>query len=423
MPDADAGRSLEDIAASIAEFGAGRLVVGYSGGVDSSLLLHCARLSGAHLVAFHVNHGLAADAADTEEFCRQRCKEAGIAMEAARVRVRGRSQQAARSARFGAFRDFCSARDCLLLAHHADDQLETMLYRLMRGAGTQGLAGIPALRDLGGGVVLHRPLLGLSRRQILRLARAAGLQWREDASNDNMDYARNYLRRMVVPPLQRRWAHAAAAAADSADRLAGQSALLTRMGLDDLQRCEVQNERLGRSIERAAMMNLDPGRRLNMLRALAPQAPVRILAAAAAGSCINWRGGQVRHYDGRVWLLPPLAPPPAGLRLQWHSTEALQVAGLFELRAEGLDARLQVRLRICGERCKPLRRRHSQTLRRLFQEYRLEPWLRGRTPIICDGERVLAVAGLFACADGMEGLRLRYLGADGRVVEAGAIGE
>lgn len=188
--------------------GTDRLVVGLSGGVDSMVLLHLVRACAPDkpLLAVHVNHGLQPSAADFEEFCRLACASAAVELLVRRVQVRtGGSQETnARSARYDVFESLLEARDLLLLAHHADDQAETILFRLIRGSRLAGLEGIPLERPLGMGR-LFRPLLDVSRDRILAYAREQQIQWIEDPSNAAFHADRNFIRHQVLPLLESRW--------------------------------------------------------------------------------------------------------------------------------------------------------------------------------------------------------------------------
>jgi tRNA(Ile)-lysidine synthase len=188
-----------------------RLCIGFSGGVDSHSLLHSlVALAGEEplppIVALHINHGLHAKAAQWEEHCAGVAAQLGVDFVAKSVLVSpGASPEAqARDARYEAFSRFLLADDLLLLAHHLDDQVETVLFRLIRGAGPKGLAGMPEKRQLGN-ATLVRPLLGLPRSDIEQYAIDHELEWLTDSSNDDVSVDRNYLRHHVLPVIESRW--------------------------------------------------------------------------------------------------------------------------------------------------------------------------------------------------------------------------
>ncbi len=200
-------------------------VVAWSGGVDSTVLLHlllrARRLRGARLTvrALHVDHGLQAAAAGFSRFCRATARRWRVPLRVVRAEVRparGDSlEQAARVARRRAFAANLAPGELLLTAQHADDQLETVLLALLRGAGPAGLAGMPAVMALGAGRLL-RPLLDARRDEISAYARAQQLAWVNDPTNEHTRFDRNYLRAHVLPPLRTRWPMLARTVARSA---------------------------------------------------------------------------------------------------------------------------------------------------------------------------------------------------------------
>ncbi|MFO8140330.1 MAG: tRNA lysidine(34) synthetase TilS, partial [Marinobacter sp.] len=204
-----------------------RLWVAFSGGLDSALLLHVVAACHPDVTALHINHQLQPDHQQTEQFCRDVCARLGVPVVVERVEVAvagsgaGGLEEAARSARYRVFKNRMGDNDLLLMAHHGDDQAETVLFRLLRGTGVQGLAGMPRGRPLGRGR-LCRPWLAVSRERLEQVASAAGLNWVEDPSNASQAFDRNYLRHAVLPGLKARWpgllkrvAHSARACAES----------------------------------------------------------------------------------------------------------------------------------------------------------------------------------------------------------------
>lgn len=185
-----------------------RVFVGFSGGLDSTVLLHAlGRSDLADPIAVHVNHSLHGDAAQWEQHCAAFCAAAQISFRREPVQVvRGTRgiEAAAREARYRCFEETLGAADLLLLAHHQDDQVETLLLRLLRGSGPDGLAAMPVTRPLGRGRLL-RPLLDVPRSALLRYAQVQGLTWVEDPSNGDEHFDRNYLRRQVLPAIEARW--------------------------------------------------------------------------------------------------------------------------------------------------------------------------------------------------------------------------
>ncbi len=190
---------------------ASRIFVGFSGGADSHSLLHALvelsrREALPPIIALHINHGLHEDANDWSAHCAAVASDLGVEFHERVVSVdAGASPEArARDARYRVFESFLASGDVLLLGHHLDDQVETVLFRLIRGAGPSGLAGIPEKRPLGRGLLM-RPLLGIPRDQIENYAGSHQLAYLHDGSNDDTRYDRNFLRHEVLPLIESRW--------------------------------------------------------------------------------------------------------------------------------------------------------------------------------------------------------------------------
>ena len=259
--------------------------IALSGGLDSSVLLHLlARLSNREalppLSAIHIHHGLQPVADAWPEHCRQVCAALGIPLQVRHVQVASGAslERAAREARYAALAAELGAGDVLLTAQHRDDQAETLLFRLLRGAGVRGLAGMPSSRRLGRGWLV-RPLLDVSRRELEAYAQAEGLNWVEDPSNQDDRMARNYLRNRVMPLLAARWPQAQNNLARSAVHLREAQELL-----DDLARQDLAAARQDPapfpwlplpSLALAPLVSLSPARQRNAMRHwLAPLTPL-----------------------------------------------------------------------------------------------------------------------------------------------------
>jgi len=216
--------------------------VAYSGGLDSHVLLHALAAVReqlpAPLVAVHVNHNLQSAAADWDAHCRAVCADLNIEYRSLSVDARhanGESPEAAaRAARYRAITELLPAGQVLLTAHHQDDQAETLLLQLLRGAGPKGLAAMPESSALGQGRLL-RPLLAVSRAELQAYAEQQELRWIEDPSNAQLDYDRNYLRHNILPLLQQRWPATSAVLARGARHQADAAQLLYELAAIDLQ--------------------------------------------------------------------------------------------------------------------------------------------------------------------------------------------
>lgn len=403
----------------------GHVYVGYSGGLDSTVLLHalCGCIASIKLTAVHVNHQLQPAANSWQEHCRQQCRDWGVSFIARTVEVKigGGQEEAARDARYQAFIELLGSNDSLLLAHHLDDQVETVLYRLLRGSGPRGLAGIPATRSLGRGRLL-RPLLAFSKQQLEQYARQQGLCWVEDSSNLDPAHDRNFIRQKLIPLLRQRWPDCAIRIDRTAAMCRQAESLAVAVADEDLARIGTKPERRGSSIALPGFATLSRERQINLLRRwLAEQGITvpghRIVdtvlmdlvpARRDAAPLVSWRGGELRRYHGRLFAATnlPVGPCLSGVRLQWDGDSELVLPDGGRLLAEtstgeGLrlprPGQLEIRFRSGGERCRPVGRSGSNTLKKIFQEYAVEPWLRDRIPLIYSGDKLAAVGDLFVC--------------------------
>jgi tRNA(Ile)-lysidine synthase len=243
-------------------------VIAWSGGLDSTVLLHCLVThadSTLRVRAVHVDHGLQAAAARFRRFCQRMARSWHVPLRVVRVNVpaeRGASlEEAARKARRAALEEALAPGEVLLTAQHADDQLETLLLALMRGAGPKGLAGMPARLPLAGACLL-RPLLESDRAAITAYAHANALEWEEDPTNATIRFDRNYLRTQVLPVLQARWPAVAHTVSRSARHCASAAALLEAAAASDLAAAAD-----GAGLALTVLRRFTPPRRAAVLRA------------------------------------------------------------------------------------------------------------------------------------------------------------
>lgn len=414
-----------------------RYRVALSGGLDSTVLLKaCAEVRGelGALDAIHVNHNLQPKAAAWGEHCRRLCEGLGVPLELRSVKVDAASGQgleaAARDARYGVFRDLMEPGDMLLLAQHADDQLETFLLQALRGAGVRGLSAMPECVAWEEGY-LARPLLKEHRSELEAWARAQSLSWIEDPSNADTTLDRNYLRHEVLPRLKARWPAAADTVSRAAAHCAEAEATLSALAAEDWQRLGS-----GISLPVSALDELSEARARHLLRhwlglrglPLPPSIKLtEILLQARAGEdrnpCVDWQGAEVRRYGGQLHALSPLPPVPQEFRLRpGHFTElgrGLGALGLVPVAGEGIRAALcgpeglRIAFREGGESCRPAGRAHGRPLKKWLQEMQVLPWLRERLPLVYADQELLAVAGLFSCepyvaGPGEAGLRIEW---------------
>jgi len=421
--------------------------VAFSGGLDSTVLLYALRTLREQLTvpvgAIHIHHGLQTDADHWADHCRAVCNRLDIPLTVLHVDARALSgdspEAAARDARYTAIAGWLEPDHCLLTAQHRDDQAETLLLQLMRGAGVQGLAAMPVISALGQGSHL-RPLLEVEREELLGYARASKLDWIEDPTNADIAYDRNFLRREILPALSARWPSVSASLSRSAAHAAEAAGLLDALAADD--RLTVAGEHDG-TLSVAAVTALTPARQRNILRywirQQAGQAPSTavlervqndmLTSREDAGPCVTWGDCQLRRYRDELFLLPADLPSQALPECAWQLQQPLTLPGSGILSAtrtlgEGLRCAavgsegVQVRWRVGGESCRPVGRGHRHALKKLFQEAGVPPWQRGRIPLLYVGDELAAVAGMWICepfqAGAQEpGYRIHWAGQQG----------
>ncbi len=413
--------------------------VALSGGLDSVVLLHSLKQLNLPLKALHINHQLSSNADHWQSFCEDLCRQWGVEFHCEKVAVnnRGRGvEDAARDARYRVFEKYLNSGEVMLTAHHRDDQAETLLLRLMRGAGPKGLGAMAPERRLGRGILV-RPLMDYSRAELEVYAREWRLSWIEDESNADTDFDRNFLRHRIMPELEKRWPGFSRRWLQSTELCRETQALAEELAELDLEAAEERIERMGRSLALEALQCLNPPRRAQLLRLWfsrqGVEMPDRVHLREVEQQLIdprgdseaevNWGNVSLRHYRGRLYCLPVrpwIEPAP----LIWASAQPLALPGGGCLSAEVVTVAegqvalrplvpLEIRWRQGGERCKPVGRPHSQTLKKMLQEYGLEPWLRGMTPLIYSGESLVAVGDLWVCEGfqaltGEQGIRLHW---------------
>lgn len=393
------------------------LHVAFSGGLDSTVLLHLLvdlrqRQSLPALHAIHVHHGLQAAADAWPQHCREVCAALGVPLRVRHVQVpAGASvEQAARQARYAVFTEMLGVGEWLLSAQHRDDQAETLLLRLLRGAGVRGLAAMAPRRRLGQGYLL-RPLLDVPRAALEAYARRHGLRWIEDPSNQDEQFARNFLRAQVLPLLRSRWPQAASSLARSAAHLSEAQQLLDELAAQDLHSARVPSEFAWLDLPNltlAPLAGLSPARQRNALRHwLAPLSRLpdtdhwagwEDLRDAGAAAHPRWRltDGELHRAAGHLWWLAgDWLQAPVGVTAWDDPGQSLVLPGNGQLRFDGAapSGALQVRYRQGGE-VMQVPGRGQRDLKRLLNERGVPGFVRNRLPLLFQGDQLLAVASL-----------------------------
>lgn len=435
-------RALADVLSRLGLSSATPLKVAFSGGLDSSVLLHALRQLreplGLSLHALHVDHGLYPDSAEWALRARQICQNLNISCTVERVQVaRAHAhgpEAAARLARYAFLSRQLGYGEVLLTAHHADDQAETVLLQLLRGAGIHGLAAMPAIASFDGGR-LARPLLDFTRDQLLAYAQDQKLQWIDDPSNADDQFSRNYVRHRIFPLLEARWPSAAHRMAHSAGLAAEAVELLDEMAAADENRCRGSRpERLSAS----AMRTLSPARRRNLVRYWLRRQRFKAPTAAQLEQImaqvmrdprerharVRWPEAEVCRYRDDLLARKSFVLVDPDLQAAWNLPGTLDIPGIGSLGAEkklgeGLSqerlagARLIVRLRQGGEICRLPGRKHHHKLKKLLQEAGIPPWERQQLPLIYINGQLAAIGDRWVCEPyaaraGEPGWKLRF---------------
>jgi tRNA(Ile)-lysidine synthase len=399
-----------------------RVAIAFSGGIDSTVLAHALarrRRQFASLRLLHVDHGLQAASQEWSRHCARVARTLRlpfVPLEATIRRKRGESPEAAaRDARYALLAMVLEPGEVLVTAQHRDDQVETLLLQLFRGAGVAGLAAMPEIARFGAGRIC-RPLLATPREDIERYARDHRLRWVDDPTNMETQFARNYLRAKLLPVVRQQWPGVDAAIARSANHMAEAATLLGELGNVDYERVAD-----GDGVNVAALRALPPARRRNALRAYIARFQVDapstarmreiahglLTARADAQPVVEWAGAVMRRRGGRLVLevkSQHSAEPRghlAGKSWDWGVDRVCilsQVGDGLELVDDAagpidlarLPPLLEIRARSGGEELRPGPRARTQALKKLIQAAKLSVEERARLPLLFSGERLIA---------------------------------
>ncbi|VVC75785.1 tRNA(Ile)-lysidine synthase [Aquicella siphonis] len=394
--------------------------VALSGGMDSLVLLSLWNTLRNELEldlrVIHVNHGLSPHAGSWAHHCREAARQYGLNLVERSLHLilqPGESpEDAARRHRYAVFAELIREGDILLTAHHQDDQAETVLLQLLRGAGPKGLSAMPVIKPFAKG--FHgRPLLQVPRISMRQYAEKLGLKWINDESNEDRKFARNFLRHEIMPRLISRWPSAAASLARSAAHCAEQHKLLDDFLLDSVS--HVQGTRPG-TLSVTQLLQFSPEKQRLILRSWinlhhCPLPDTKKLysiqhsvlnAAWDRSPCVRWGRVSLRRHRDDLFLLTATSEFDASRIFTWDLSDTLFMHGIGKLHAkpvcgQGLSAAIRqvtVRCRQGGEKIE-LPARGRRALKNLFQEWQVVPWERNSIPLIYVGNDLVAVAGYF----------------------------
>ena len=398
-----------------------RVCVGLSGGRDSVVLLHLVCHARQQLEldvsAIHVNHQISPNATHWADFCSALCAELSVPLRVERVNVArdtGKGLEAgARDARYGAYENVNA--EVILLAHHRNDQVETVLLQALRGAGLAGIRGMPVAKSFGEGKQIIRPLLDVTPEILTDYATANNLKWIQDESNDDIRYTRNFLRHQIIPRLAERIPQSIG----SLVRLS-QHAAEAQILLNDLAAIDRAAVFVGERLKVSKLIALPVSRAKNLLRFVFAAASIPLPNAAQLAEMIHqltvrqaddqteitWAGWQLRCFQDEIYLTPSASDKMVNGSIEWRYETALTLpdsrgvlrvektmgAGIGENCLTG--RKLTVRSRFGGEtlRLSPLRPRRS--LKNLLQEAKIPPWRRAAMPLLFCDDVLIWVPGI-----------------------------
>lgn len=403
-----------------------QLLVAFSGGLDSTVLLHQlvtlrdTLQPGLNIRAMHIHHGLSPRADSWVEHCRALCAAWLVPFDVAHVQLPPGGQGIegeARSARYQALSDSLRSGEVLLTAQHLDDQCETFLLALKRGSGPAGLASMPSILPFSNTLLL-RPLLSTLRLQLEEWAYAHQLSWIEDESNQDDKYDRNFLRLRVVPLLQQRWPHFSRSVARSAELCGEQEQLLDELLAEQLDNLMSP---LG-ALRIEPMLTMSETRRFALLRrwlahhraAMPSRASLQrlwqevALSREDANPRLRLGEHEIRRFQGELYWVP-LFNVDRNKSYLWpapYQPLNLPGLGMVSLSAKGMAVRAPAEGEIVSLRFKApgllhiVGRDKGRTLKKIWQELRIPPWERDATPLLFYGEQLIAAPGAFVTREG-----------------------
>jgi len=402
--------------------------VAYSGGIDSHVLLHLLATSEQAklrpIQAIHIDHGLNPESVKWAQHCALVSAELAVELTIAKVNVADIDklglEAAARAARYNAFEQHLSENDLLLTAQHQQDQAETLLLQLFRGAGPKGLASMASQFQLGEATVL-RPLISVKQSDILAYAEQHKLEWIEDPSNIETRWNRNYIRHNVLPEIEKRWPSAAKTISRSAENCAEANELLTELAQHDLK--VVLEDDLSDYLSIPKLLALSPARARNLIRHFIELKELSLPSSAVLQGIIDevclakqdsvpmlsYADVEIRRFQEKLYFMSPLAEHDVhqiikctntdDLKINDHLTLSWQQTEGQGLKEELITAGLTIRFRQGGEQIQLDNQVHHKTLKHLFQEWQVPPWQRDRIPLIFSDDNLVAVVGFAIAKD------------------------
>ncbi len=401
--------------------------VAYSGGVDSHVLLHLVALSQdlkLKVTAVYIDHGLQVEANEWAEHCERIALALGVDFKCIKVdinKIAGQSlEELARDARYQALKSLLGENDIVLLAQHRDDQMETVLLQLFRGSGVQGLSGMPLSKTFGKGLMC-RPLLDVSKQQIIEYAEATKLGWVEDPSNKSDDFDRNFLRNQIVPQLKKKWPALDKTISRSARHCANNHHLTEVLAKELLSHIAEDDQSV---LDIKQLLVLDVDRQYLVIRQWFKANQLRMPSEKIVQNIVNevvhadeskkpeirGQGYRIKRYRTKLFCLKPSivdrvdgeqvwAKGSMELKLESHSRLLISDSDKGILKQVWESATIVVKYRQGTEKIRLPGRKGSHSLKKLYQEKAIPPWQRSYIPLIYLDDNLAAVADLWISAD------------------------
>ncbi|MCW9005827.1 MAG: tRNA lysidine(34) synthetase TilS [Gammaproteobacteria bacterium] len=388
----------------------------YSGGVDSQVLLHLLSATDLDVRAVYIDHGLQIESPQWAEHCARSCQQLNIPFQSISVNAKAKTgespEASARHARYQALATLVEENHCLLTAQHQDDQAETFLLQLFRGAGAAGLAAMPFCDDFSNGLHM-RPLLAFTQDDILAYANQHELNWVEDPSNKDDRYDRNYLRNQIMPLLKQRWPAIDQTISGVAKQQAENKQLLEYYAAAELKHINADAD----SLPVDALLDFDEPHLRNVLRYWIKQQGIPVPSRKIlqqimqqmftekedARSKVSWSGFEMYRHKGELIIVPGVEHD-ATQSFNWKAKDDLVIESLSKklvmekvtgkgLKEDVIGKDLRVCFRQGGEHIKPAGRKDNHRLKKLFQEAAVPAWQRSRIPLVYLGDDLIAVVG------------------------------
>ncbi|MBM23828.1 MAG: tRNA lysidine(34) synthetase TilS [Gammaproteobacteria bacterium] len=399
-----------------------KVCVSLSGGVDSIVLLYALNQSlgkSSYMRAIHINHNLVKNSGSWADFCKRTCDQLQIPIDIHSVKVNNKEgfgiEAAARKARYYKLQGSIQEGEWLMTAHHQDDQLETVLLRMARGTGVEGLQGIQKQFNFGRGNIL-RPFLGVSKSEILGYAKEKKLDWVVDTSNQETYFDRNFLRMKVIPTLKERWPAFSSSVSRLSDISTQTSTLLKELAEQDLgSNYPIKNLNIG------IFKNKSIGRIINIIRFLilknemsVPSMKVlnsgvtKLLNPKSVNPSMVWDNYCIKRYLDKLYFLElsELQPNKCNKLMNWSIDQPLildedgSTLAATMTKGQGLSVKkcnknLDVQFRKGGESMRPVGHKITKKLKKLFQEDHILPWTRDKIPLLYKKNELIGVGDLW----------------------------